>query len=95
MVRLSVAGLCLLAVSSPGCGSRVRHTSADLTEGWRGTIEYEVYPRAERELGCPRTSLDFTCLDDHCRSVRVWGCGRTIAYVFDRSRTWVRVDSTR
>lgn len=89
MARWMMLGLLALAACSPGCGSS-RASMTNLTERWRPNIEFEVYPRASRELNCPREALEFSCLDGRCRSVKIWGCGQTANYTYNASRTWVR-----
>ena len=90
-MRWFVWALLPLTLNCAACSRRPQGNIRDVTEHWRPNIEFEVYPRASRELGCPRTYLDFWCSDMDCDTVMVFGCGRTASYLFDSSHTWVMV----
>jgi hypothetical protein len=89
MVQRMMIVLAALTTGAIGC-STSWHTNTDLTEYWRTTVESDVYPRASRELDCPRESLDFTCLNEECRWVEVRGCGRMGGYRYGDNGMWTK-----
>ena len=68
--------ICVLgAISSISCAGKV--SNADY-------IRQEVFPRASFDLSCPAEQFTGQCLDTHCTTAGIKGCGRQATYLFIR-----------